>query len=310
MSMIPRTWEIVEQFTYNPQFVDIDERGVKSIARHINTDLNSCKGFFLGKPKWFKDINWYEKRLNEEYELVAYELILDSANYNYWYGKGEIRPCGASSYEMSKLLDESFAYAHVLSSLDSINICSMAARHFKTLLAVHRYPNLENRVRHIDEVSKMLRREHSFIHMLLEHIERNEEDADYTIECLIKLCPGYGGDIFLKRAFLFIIEMNRRMGWFKEDIHLVPIPADYQIPKMLHFYGALNYNDSLTKKIMNNELIHSGSLEECEIRASAMKACKMIADFTNKNMADVDTFLFSNRKSCPDPIHLTITTDY
>jgi hypothetical protein len=308
--MIPRTWEIVDQFTANPQFVNIDDRGIKAIAREINTDLNACKGFFLGKPKWFEEIDWSSPRLDEFYEIVAYELILDSANYNYWYGRGDVRPCGASSYEMSKLLDEAFVYAHVLSSLDSINICCMAARRFKKNLTVNRYPNLENRIRHIGEVEKLFNREHSFIHMLIEHVIHEDEDADYTIECLTKSCPGYGGDIFLKRAFLFIIEMNRRMGWFKEDIHLVPIPADYQIPKMLHFYGALNYNDSLTKKILNNELIQSGSLEECEIRASAMKACQMIAEVTHKNMADIDTFLFANRKSCPDPIHLTITTDY
>ena len=236
--------------------------------------------------------------------------MLDSVNYNYWYGTGEVRPCGSSSSEMSKLLDDSFGYAHLLSSLGSVHICKMAAKRFKTLLTFNRYPNLENRIRHVGEVAKLFSKTYGFIDMLLENIKKEEEQADDIIESLIDSCPGYGSDMFLKRSFLFIIQMNRKMGWFKDDIHLIPIPADYHIPQMLHFYGALNYNDNLIKKIMNQELIQSGSLEECEIRASSIKACQMIAEITNKTMAEIDALLFSNRQLCLNPFHLTITTDY
>ena len=310
MSMIEKTWDIVEQFTTSPLYVTINKDAIIPIAKNVKEFGSEAKSFFTGKPKWFKEILWDQPYHDETYTLIAYELLLDSVNYNYWYGRSEIRPNGASSYEMSKLLDDSFGMGFCLSSTGASYACVLASNCFKNGLATNRYPNLENRVRHIKEVEKLFSRDNNFIPLLMDKINIEEEDAEFTIEYLAKECPGYASDMFLKRAFLFIIEMNRRMGWFKKDIHKIPIPADYHIPKMLHALGGLRYKDSLKRKILNHELIISGSMEECEIRASSIKLCQSIAEEAGTTMADVDTYLFANRKTCSDPFHLTITTDY
>ena len=315
MSIIEKTWKIVEQFTTNPHHVIIDKSNISSLAHQIKEGMGPSQDFFIGKPKWFKEIPWGRAGYRELYELVAYELILDSVNYNYWYGRGDIRPNGASSYEMSKLLDKAFNEAHVLVPGDSRIICAFAIKALKKKLINNRYPNLVNRLKHLDEIETTFHSGNGFSMMWIEQhlisdVSRGEEDAEKTLETLIGLYPTYASDMFLKRAFLFIIEMNRRVGWFKNDIYKIPIPADYQIPKMLHHFGVLIYDDMLNKKIKNYELILSGSLEECEIRASSIKACKMIAEEAEITMADIDTYLFANRKNCMEPFHLTITTDY
>ena len=122
--------------------------------------------------------------------------------------------------------------------------------------------------------------------------------------------PGYGKDLFLKRAFLFIIQMYRRLGLFKDEIHKIPVPADYQIPKMLRMLGCIKYNYPLDLMVADGRLISEGSLLECEIRAATIVVCKKIADLAGCSCADVDTYLFANRKTCRDPFHLTVTTNY
>lgn len=316
MSIIEKTWGLVDQFTEDPKHVTINEFNAKALGTHVSNYLTDAKEFFIGKPKWMAEVEWmYEAQ--QSYELIAYELILDSVNYNYWYGKGDIRPNGASSYEMSKLLDAAFLDAHKNGYDDPRRIAQHALYHFEKALIDNRYPNLENRLKHLSQLHTTFEKAQGIICGWIERIMMamvldpdQVDDAEQILNILVQNYPSFSGDMFLKRAFLFIIEMNRRMGWFKEDIATIPIPADYQIPKMLCYYGVLNHRNELKKMIGSHQLIQSGSLMECEIRASAMKACKIIADYGNVTMADVDTYLFANRKQSVSPFHLTITTDY
>jgi hypothetical protein len=323
MSIIKDTWEIVDQFTKDPSYVTINKEAISVLSKNIKEYLPAAKDFFIGEPRWMKDIKWDSSAYNKVYELVAYELIFDSVNYNYWYGKGTVRPNGSSSYEMSKLLDESFIEAHSFvdahaflmgeSTGPSKEICFIAVTVFRKKLKKNRYPNIENRIKHLAEVQTTFSKEFdsiTWIEELIEKVLNGKESIEETLEIITNRYTGYSSDMFLKRAFLFIIEMNRRVGWYKDEIHLVPIPADYHIPKMLDYHGVLDYAGILQSKIFNRELISSGSLQECEIRASSMKACQLIAKKAKVTMADVDTYLFANRNVCTCPFHLTITTDY
>jgi len=310
MNIIKNTWHIVDDFIKSPSYVFIDRDQALELAKKVKYYKANSKEFFMGEPKWMEHVNW-DKRdfLDKIVELINYELILDSINYNYWYGKGTIRPNGASSYELSKLLDKAFLQNHAKGYISAEIICNEVIDTFKEEITRERYPNLENRLRHLEQVRDAINRK-AVTGSILGPLSRNEEhDAEKTLRELMTI-PSYASDMFLKRAFLFIIEMNRRMGWFKEDICKIPIPADYQIPKMLRSKGVLEYSTDLADKVNNHELIFSGSLMECEIRASAMEACRIVAEYAEVNMADVDTYLFANRKSCNDPFHLTITTDY
>ena len=104
--------------------------------------------------------------------------------------------------------------------------------------------------------------------------------------------------------------LYRKVQWFKREVEILPVPADYQIPKMLEGLGCINYSYLLSEKIQNGELISAGSIEECEIRAATMLAGRRLAELSGKTMCDVDTYLWLKRKEVDKPFHLTITTNY
>jgi hypothetical protein len=88
------------------------------------------------------------------------------------------------------------------------------------------------------------------------------------------------------------------------------VPADYQIPKILRHFECIEYNDLLAHEIDNCILIKKHSLKEIQIRAATIKVCKQLQDITGWTVADIDTFLWCNRKLTNKPFHLTVTCDY
>ena len=100
------------------------------------------------------------------------------------------------------------------------------------------------------------------------------------------------------------------MGYFKDEVHKLIVPADYHIPNVLRHYECLVYYCDLRGKISRQEIIPENSLEECAIRASTILACKQIAEIAECTMVDVDTVLFSKKNIPSTPFHLTITSNY
>ena len=131
-----------------------------------------------------------------------------------------------------------------------------------------------------------------------------------SFNSLITSHPGFAADIFLKRANLFFALVNNYTGIWDDEMDQLIVPADYQVPKMLRYFGVLDYSSELENDVFNCTMLPSGSLKEVEIRASTIVACNEIAKRSNKSIANVDYFLWGNRKACSDPFHLTITTDY
>jgi hypothetical protein len=116
--------------------------------------------------------------------------------------------------------------------------------------------------------------------------------------------------MFLKRAFLLATELHRGAGWFGPDMRGVPIPADYQVPKVLRRLGCIVYSDELSGAVEKGVQIPRGSAMECEIRSASILACDMIAEAADMDPCDVDSWLWNNRNNHEEPFHLTATTDY
>jgi hypothetical protein len=116
--------------------------------------------------------------------------------------------------------------------------------------------------------------------------------------------------MFLKRASLFFLQLYRTLGWFEDAMRYLPVPADYQVPKMLRHFGCFTYLDPLRTMVEQGALIPSGSLWECEIRAATVVVCKFLQIQTGWNVSEIDSWLWLRRKECTDPFHLTVTTDY
>jgi hypothetical protein len=232
---------------------------------------------------------------------ILIELIASSINYCYWYGNGNVRPNDVHSGAMYALVEEAFKdyKPQFFGFRDSIDTLIND-------LSFNRFPLLEERSRHLKELID--KDGPAFVNMIFSH--HTDSDFDGHFNFLIRNFHGFSSDTFLKRASLFFIQLYRKYGWFQNAMKILHVPADYQVPKILKHYSCLYYKSDLDLKIKQGELIPKHSLEECQIRAATIIACKMLQDETGWNIADIDGWLWLRRKTAIEPFHLTITTDY
>lgn len=281
--MIKSVFDLANKFMDSPRYVEINTKKAAEVAKQI-----TC-------------INGFATDSSDLARVVEYELMAAAINYCYWYGRNDVRPTGGGATEMYRALDETWAEYP-----DDIH-ASARFIYFKNKLVTGRYPLLEARLKHLTEVRDSL----EFVSILCEDIERPTFQIETHITNLCVFMPGFGSDMFLKRACLFFMMLHRRTGVLPESqLRLLPIPADYQVPKMLEWLGVLEYSDGLRFLIESHAPIPAGSLMECEIRAASILACEMLAGLSGETMCDVDDYLWSRRKSCDRPFHLTVTTDY
>ena len=286
MNLVESVFETAEKFMDNSTYVDINESELSLVANDMK----------LEKPKDFpKQIDQ-----SDVFKTCLLELVGDSINYCYWYGSSYVRPLGASSGKMFELVEIAFKNYNLKGGVYSIDRC---LDDLIKLLSLERFPLLEERIKHLNELRLNGQK---FINTIINH----ENDVDYFMRSMVQIFPGYASDIFLKRACLFFAQLNRKFGWFEEDMKNMPIPADYQVPKMLQHHGILIYDDDLDEAILNEITIPKGSLAECEIRAASIIACRELCRTTGWTMPQVDGYFWLRRKEATNPFHLTVTSDY
>lgn len=285
MNCIESVFDISEKFMEDPSYVYIDYKKINEVA-----SLMSQSNFKKFDPAP-NDLT--EEEIKNECYL---QLVGGAINYCYWYGKHNIRPIDCGSGKMFDIVNKA-ANEHNIYSTEFIYSLQWE-------FAKERFPLLEERLKHIDEVTNYGR---DFIDVLVNNID---SDVESLMEYMICMLPGYASDMFLKRASLFFLMMNRKFGWFEKDLHSLHIPSDYQVPKMFHYFGCFKYNPELYKKIDKSELIGKGSLMECEIRAATVLVARKLCEITGWNVSDVDAWFWLRRRHCDRPFHLTVTTDY
>ena len=286
MNLVDKVFEISELFMEKRQHVVIDYQRIGEIS---NTIKNEQKIIFP-----IPDVDSILKG-------IVLELVAASVNYCYWYGRHDVRPGNASSTRMYELLMESFSNFDYNSQISYESSISS----FFSLLSENRFPMLQERAQHLNELKKDGL---NFCHLV--DLSNKQNTFEILFKTLIGLFPGFASDIFLKRASLFFLQLNRRFGWFEKELQNFFAPADYQIPKMLHHYKVIYYSDELKNMINNHQLIPKNSLYECEIRASTILSIKGICELTEWSVVDVDTYFFLKRHEAKSPFHLCITTDY
>ncbi len=288
MDLVNSVFETAEKFTKNPRHVFINDTELELVSNDMK----------LEEPKEFpKQID-----CSDQFKTCLLELIGDSINYCYWYGSASVRPGGSSTGQMFELIERCFESYNKSGGVYSLDRC---LDDLIKILSLERFPMLEERIKHLNELRLNSQK---FVETIIKH--RDHNDVDFFMNAMIQIFPGYASDIFLKRACLFFAQLNRKFGWFEEDMHKLPVPADYQVPKMLEQYRILIYEDELQEAIDNEVLIAKGSIVECEIRASTIIACKRICEKTGWTMTQVDGYFWLRRKEATNPFHLTFTSDY
>lgn len=285
MNFIESVYTLSESFMKDPQYVLVENETIDNVAKEI---------------KKFERPKFPLPNINDVYRASVLELVAASINYCYWYGKYNIRPNNASSSSMYNLLLKAFE-GYIDPTIRTS--FSVSIEQYIKYLALERFPMLEERINHLRELKE-------YAEEFTIDVYRSHEIISEHMEKLLTLFPGFASDMFLKRASLYFIQLFRRFGWFKNDLHSFFVPADYQIPKMLNFFGCISYVDELQFMIENHNLIPKYSQIECEIRAATILTIKMLCEKTGWNVAEIDAYFFLNRHATEDPFHLTITTDY
>lgn len=286
MNLVESVYEISESFMKDPELVFMSKDKIKKVSKDMLKQ---------GKP------SFPLPTVKNDYKGVMLELIAASINYCYWYGKHDIRPNKSSSTMMYELLQTAF---FDYEEIDPIKF-KVCIKRFVKLLSARRFPLVEEREHHLYQ---LLDGAEDFATVINEQHEDGE--VEFYMNELISNFSGFASDIFLKRASLFFIQLFRRFGWFKSDLHNLHVPADYQIPKMLNHFGCLIYEEELDEAIDFDELIPKHSQAECEIRAATILTIKQLCELTKWNVAEVDGYFFTKRHEIEGPFHLTITTDY
>lgn len=299
MDYIQNVCRLVQEFTTCPKHVFINESCIQKTAKALVEAKEKSE-----IPKWgvATCLLLATGKINVP-KFIQYELIATSVNYCYWYGKSTYRPLNASSTKMYELLTDCF---EDMDELKKEGIYSLSYEleiiidMFKEKLSRNRFPLLDQRIQHLEEIKRL---------PISTNATERTNMHDW-LDFLIVHFPGYAKDMFLKRAFLFIIQLHRTLGIFEDEIAELPVPADYQVPNVLRWQGCIHYTKALTNKIDLGELIPEGSREECEIRAATILACELIAERVGCSSSDVDTYLWTKRKEVTYPFHLTRTTNY
>jgi len=231
-------------------------------------------------------------------QSVLLELFASSINYCFWYGRYNFVPMAGSSNSMYEVITDA-----VHNKFEGIVGPEFIGSIINSLV-FDRYPLIEERTGHLFEAAMGTQEFIMFVLM------NRDNDARIVLHELVRRYPGFASDMFLKRAFLFCYQLNRKLGWFKDSINELPVPADYQVPKMLEHFGCLKYKTSLTDKIKSHTMIPRYSIEEVSIRGGTVLACDKLAELTKWTKSEIDAWLWLRRKECKKPFHLTITTDY
>ncbi|XP_047035965.1 queuosine salvage protein [Helicoverpa zea] len=132
-----------------------------------------------------------------------------------------------------------------------------------------------------------------------------------------------------KRAQILVADLWNFFGgsgWGEfTDIDKITMFADYRVPQVLVYFGALSYSDELMDKLKKDVLLSSGSPEEVEIRGCSIHAVELLKkkledklkgqDAEVPNSSLIDYYLWCYRRKYADdmesiPFHKTLGIYY
>ena len=193
MKLVEDVYEIAESFMKDPKYVRINNGEIDLVSNDMK--LVGTSTFPIPEEK-------------KHLKAIILEIVAASINYCYWYGRSDIRPGGANSTLMYDLVVNSF-FDFEYPTNEKFDEC--IERLIKAL-AIHRFPLLEERARHLRELKGYA------ISLGIEIETRycvgyGNEDLTYFFTNMVENLQGFASDTFLKRASLFF--RCRRLRCFR-----------------------------------------------------------------------------------------------
>lgn len=116
-----------------------------------------------------------------------------------------------------------------------------------------------------------------------------------TVDLLVRIMPNsFGGDPFRKKANLAVLLLASHLAAHGHDVACdIPIPADYQIPRILSWSGAIAVSTEFRSLLLNGRLLDQHSPEVTDFRAAAVVAAHDLGKLTGVPDWMVDCALFN-----------------
>lgn len=120
-----------------------------------------------------------------------------------------------------------------------------------------------------------------------------------AVQTLARCFPkAFGEDPFRKKATLAISLITRNLVANGHCISAdVPVPADYQMPRIMQYFGVLAFSERLQKAIAQERLLDPTTEAVMHARAATIVAVQDIADTFNTTAWKIDDFLFNEFRS-------------
>lgn len=256
------------------QWVHLSPEGLDRLASVLPSPLPDL-------PDWNHPLHWR----GTPDQTANYILLLDALNFCFW-GEPRWRVSYAGTWYdgywaltavLRRALDAGLPLydPSYLSQLTDSQIADLFA-------GDGTIPLLQWRIAHIREVAHgLLTASHGTFATL---IRQANGCATQLVRLVVRIFPSFN-DVatydtlrvpFYKRAQLLCSDLagafqGHDLGHF-HDLNTLTAFADYKLPQVLRYYGALQYHPSLAARIDTRQELPAGSPEEVEIRAATICA--------------------------------------
>jgi hypothetical protein len=165
-------------------------------------------------------------------------------------------------------------------------------------------PNIQKRAQLWNEVGESLLADfHGSASALL---DASKKDASKLVELVAMSFPGFRDEVFipapsslssspklqeqnprrivfLKRAQIFVGDINAALGLDLKGMDRLTTFADYRVPQILRHWGVLEYSPCLASRVNEKIELERGSYDEISIRASTVLAVEELVGVLNQN---------------------------
>lgn len=227
---------------------------------------------------------------------LGWVFLVDSLNFSFWaeredskcavrYGgtpyTGYWALCAAVNRALDQGIPITSASYYATVSLEQVRDI------FRSDTAVP-MPLMEERHRILNETGKILLEK--FGGSFLNCVQKSGRSAQKLMQLIVENFPSYRDEAefegkriaFYKRAQILVADTwsvleGKGDGCF-EDISSITMFADYRLPQILVYLGALKYSDELLKKLLKGEMLLNGDKQEVEIRGCSIWCVELIRD--------------------------------
>ena len=278
----------------------------------VETDVDSSSWIQWDEEGWHYSGKGFEGTQAQRKERVAlYLLALDAINFCFWplpssdesiasaETKTNLLEYDHLSIAMKKMAEADHGKSDAEYVFSPQNLASMDASKMASLFDSHldptKYPlpNIPKRAMLWKELGQVLLEKFDGSATAL--LAASQQNAPKLVELMAASFPGFRDEVylpasqgqqrivFLKRAQIFVGDINAALQLNLEGMDKLTTFADYRVPQILRHKGVLEYLPSLARKVDEEQEIEKGSYDEISIRASTVVAVEELVKVLNQN---------------------------